>query len=313
MLSIAADLPDIPYETLCAPAVLPFADDALRRARLRSLIDAAGGRLVADGTIEVAAARIDRQAGPCGVVLDLREDGGVALDGLLARLDAVRTRGVVIAPRGLIDIVSARITDPALAILVDPEDAEIVVALSDLLAPTIEMLSESSGEANGRRLVQLSEEVGRIARRLAQLSNGNGEGEASPPLLIVPAPMSAIVERAPQAAPDTTMARTLLRLRRLRDRHFEPALFADPAWDMLLDLMAADHERRRVAVSSLCIAAMVPPTTALRWIAAMTEQGLFARRPDPDDGRRVFIALTDLARAAMERYLAAARHALAAV
>ncbi|MDB5738718.1 MAG: hypothetical protein JWO65_2386, partial [Sphingomonas bacterium] len=65
MLSIAADLPDIPYETLCAPAVLLFADDALRRARLRSLIDAAGGRLVADGTIEVAAARIDRQAGPC--------------------------------------------------------------------------------------------------------------------------------------------------------------------------------------------------------------------------------------------------------
>jgi DNA-binding MarR family transcriptional regulator len=33
----------------------------------------------------------------------------------------------------------------------------------------------------------------------------------------------------------------------------------------------------------------------------MTDQCLVARRPDPDDGRRVLIALTDLARSAMKR------------
>ncbi len=80
---------------------------------------------------------------------------------------------------------------------------------------------------------------------------------------------------------------------------------------MLLDLTGAQLERRRVAVSSLCIAAAVPPTTALRWIATMTEQGLFARMPDPDDGRRIFIALSEAAAAAMNDYVQAARRSLA--
>jgi hypothetical protein len=40
-------------------------------------------------------------------------------------------------------------------------------------------------------------------------------------------------------------------------------LFADPGWDILLDLYAARQEGKQVSVSSLCIAAAVPPTTAL--------------------------------------------------
>jgi DNA-binding MarR family transcriptional regulator len=80
---------------------------------------------------------------------------------------------------------------------------------------------------------------------------------------------------------------------------------ADPAFDMLLDLYAARLEGSRVAVSSLCIAAAVPATTALRWIKALTDQGLFVRRADPQDGRRVYIALSDQAAEAMGRYLSA--------
>src|SRR3546814_5506642 len=45
--------------------------------------------------------------------------------------------------------------------------------------------------------------------------------------------------------------RDMLRLRRLRDRFFPGDLFADPAWDMLLDLMAAHLSGQRVSVSSL--------------------------------------------------------------
>jgi predicted transcriptional regulator len=63
-------------------------------------------------------------------------------------------------------------------------------------------------------------------------------------------------------------------------------LFADPAWDMLLDLLQAEIAQHRVPVSSLCIAAAVPATTALRWIKTMTDVGLFKRRADPHDGRR---------------------------
>src|SRR3546814_9724336 len=85
----------------------------------------------------------------------------------------------------------------------------------------------------------------------------------------------------------------MLRQRRMREQYFPADLFADPAWDMLLDLYAARLERQPVSVSSLCIAAAVPATTALRWIKTMTDAGLFLREADPNDGRRIFIALAE--------------------
>ena len=89
-------------------------------------------------------------------------------------------------------------------------------------------------------------------------------------------------------------------------RFFEPSLFADPAWDILLDLTAARAEGRRVSVTSLCIASGVPPTTALRWIGQMVDQGLLQREEDRIDRRRAFIALSDTGVEAMARYFDAA-------
>jgi DNA-binding MarR family transcriptional regulator len=103
---------------------------------------------------------------------------------------------------------------------------------------------------------------------------------------------------------DADAVRTVIRARRLRSRFFSEELFADPAWDMLLDLLQAEIAQLRVPVSSLCIAAAVPATTALRWIKTMTEQGLFVRRADPHDGRRVFVELAPAASSAMRRYFA---------
>jgi hypothetical protein len=51
--------------------------------------------------------------------------------------------------------------------------------------------------------------------------------------------------------------------RRLRERLLPAGLFADPAWDMLLDLYAAEIEEQPVSVTSACIAAAAPATTAL--------------------------------------------------
>lgn len=79
-------------------------------------------------------------------------------------------------------------------------------------------------------------------------------------------------------------------------------MFADPAWDMLLDLLQAEIAQLRVPVSSLCIAAAVPATTALRWLKTMTDKGIFVRRADPHDGRRVFVELSREASLAMRRY-----------
>jgi DNA-binding MarR family transcriptional regulator len=98
--------------------------------------------------------------------------------------------------------------------------------------------------------------------------------------------------------------RSIIRARRLRANHLSAELFADPAWDMLLDLLQAEIVQHRVPVSSLCIAASVPATTALRWIKSMTDEALLLRRDDPRDGRRVFIELAPATSVAMRRYFA---------
>lgn len=97
----------------------------------------------------------------------------------------------------------------------------------------------------------------------------------------------------------------------MRAKCFPGELFADPAWDMLLDLAVAHGEHRRVSISSLCIASRVAPTTALRWIGKLTELGFIERSDDPIDRRRAFLSLSPMAVAAVARYFDAVdTHAL---
>jgi hypothetical protein len=102
------------------------------------------------------------------------------------------------------------------------------------------------------------------------------------------------------------MADMLYRLRRLRIKNFPspPGLFADPAWDLLLDLFVQRSRGRAVSVTSACIASDVPPTTALRWIAQLDEIGMITRVEDTGDRRRAFLQLTPMGLRSMRRYLA---------
>lgn len=93
----------------------------------------------------------------------------------------------------------------------------------------------------------------------------------------------------------------LLKLRRRRDDYFG-GLFADPAWDILLELFAAELSQERISVSSLCAGAAVPSTTALRWIAQLERSGLACRQQDPKDARRYYVSLTADGRQRMESY-----------
>ena len=102
--------------------------------------------------------------------------------------------------------------------------------------------------------------------------------------------------------PDPRLVRKIIQQRQMRARFLDGDLFADPAWDMLLDLTASRVEHVRVSVTSLCIASCVPPTTALRWISQMIDAGLFERFEDETDRRRAFLQLTDRAIEAMSRY-----------
>jgi hypothetical protein len=94
-----------------------------------------------------------------------------------------------------------------------------------------------------------------------------------------------------------TTAKAWQRASAVRRRIFEhdDSLFADPGWDILLDLYVERVERRSVTVSSACIAANVPTTTGLRWLERLHRRGLITRTPDARDGRKVYIGLTDIA------------------
>jgi hypothetical protein len=98
--------------------------------------------------------------------------------------------------------------------------------------------------------------------------------------------------------------RRAIKGRRTRDKFFGHDLFADPAWDMLLDLFAAELENKRVPVTSLCAASAVAPTTALRWISKLTDLGIIIRCPDHFDKRKTHVALSERASLAMRRYIA---------
>lgn len=98
-------------------------------------------------------------------------------------------------------------------------------------------------------------------------------------------------------------ARRLTKERRERERMFPAVLFADPAWDILLDLTISRLEGVQVSVLSLCLAAPVPTTTAFRWIRRMEVKGLLVRSPDKADRRRIYIDLNDQMFATMVAYL----------
>jgi DNA-binding MarR family transcriptional regulator len=94
-----------------------------------------------------------------------------------------------------------------------------------------------------------------------------------------------------------------LKARRMREDMFGPGLFADPAWDILLDLYTADARGECVQTSSLAFAARVPHSTAIRWAKIMTSAGLIDRHADPQDARRVHVRLSTSARALMDEYM----------
>jgi DNA-binding MarR family transcriptional regulator len=143
------------------------------------------------------------------------------------------------------------------------------------------------------RLLQLSSEVSRIATTLARLSSESDT--ATDDQLSESGPL-------PQISPKTVAA--VMRARRVRSTFFEQELFADPAWDMMLELFHAELTHRRVPVSNLCSAAAVPATTALRWLKILVDKNIVVRRDDPLDGRRVYVELQPKTSDALKRYFA---------
>lgn len=208
-------------------------------------------------------------------------------------------------------------------LLVDANAADKLIALAAARRTRFVELNDVARDDAMERIDRLQEEVARIARMLGDLAAQQGGlpgaptsfasrsrdsddfALRSPPRDFAAMPRSFRPEERALDRQRAKQVRRMLRQRRMREHYFPADLFADPAWDMLLDLYAARLERQPVSVSSLCIAAAVPATIALRWIKTMTDAGLFLREQDPQDGRRIFIALADGACDALSRYFEA--------
>jgi DNA-binding transcriptional ArsR family regulator len=98
-------------------------------------------------------------------------------------------------------------------------------------------------------------------------------------------------------------AKAILKSRDSRERFFDADLFGEPAYDMLLDLFMSAEDKKAVSVSSACVAARVPQTTALRWISLLEKRGLVERAPDIQDGRRQLLRLTSVATESVRAFL----------
>jgi DNA-binding MarR family transcriptional regulator len=299
MEAYSTEQPDLTYSD--QPPVLVASSSEVAAARALRSIGISGARIGASLSIPEAASRLKLQAAASAIWIEIEEDGGAAMDELLATVSSEASSGryaaVVCADPAALDAVAARLIDSPVELLVHPTEPERVAALALAMRSTAPELrvADIAADRNAERLRQLSDEVSRIASTLARLSTGPSTAPTLPT-------HKALQADAPPVSVE--LIRSIIRARRLRARFFQEELFADPAWDMLLDLLQAEISHLRVPVSSLCIAAAVPATTALRWLKTMVEQGLFIRRADPHDGRRVFVELAPEASRALRSYFA---------
>lgn len=291
-------------------AVSIYADRADMQDSLSRAAGSAGLRVGVAGPVTQL---LDGDIAPLGdlVVLEcpaIEARTMAALARLDMRIERAGAQLVVLTTMESLDSVFACLDRSDAKILVDPTPGEITVALGRelplLSASRVRELSDDDRLA----LLRLSEQVDAIAQKLDGFGVPEEGGQSafrleSPVHAFRSDDEAGLAIKKPKL-PDPKLVRRHIRERQARAQFFDADLFADPAWDMLLDLTAARGERSKVSVTSLCIASGVPATTALRWIRQMIDMGLFERVEDHADKRRAFIALSDKAADAMARYFA---------
>lgn len=299
-----------------------FADRAGVRHEMAEDMEAAGFRVLRSAPLQEL---LEGEATSLGdvVLLDC-VSVDVKLCAALSRLDMRIARSgaqlIVTTSLDALDEVFACFDQSAPQILVDASRSERVVAVGRTLGSISGGKVRELSEADRLALLRLSEQVDAIAQKIEGLSNnpqvmaGQSGGDAAGAGERSVFSGFSQDDSSPKELrfPNPSHVRRIITERQARAKFFDAELFADPAWDMLLDLTAAHGEGVRVSVTSLCIASGVPPTTALRWVRQMTENGLFERIDDPSDKRRAFISLSAKSRDAMSRYFALIEAPLAA-
>ncbi len=313
---------DGPSDCAGLPArIAIFGDRAVMRDQIEEDLAGAGFHTINGGSF---AKLLDGPIALLGdaVMVDCPVVDAAAL-AALARLDMRAARSgaqlIVITSIDALNDVFAVLDQSDPQILVQPSRAERVLAVGRVMTNISNARMREMTEEDRLGLLHLSRQVEAIAHKLEGLSGAPDAAMTQAALRAHSGGSQAIgfaeaevfegengqrfnSERPP--LPKPRHVRQLIAARQARAKFFDGELFADPAWDMLLDLTAAHAEQARVSVTSLCIAAAVPATTALRWIKQLVDSGVFVRVADSSDRRRAFIALSEQSTDAMARYFA---------
>lgn len=182
----------------------------------------------------------------------------------------------------------------------DPGNKTDLSALAEHLSEIADALRKTTGNPTAEKRLATPESSGPDRGREFNTSNvvaahSDTQGRANTPTI-----HSDLKMRRLQFA---ARAREAYAIRRRRTVIFDNSeLFGEPAWDILLDLYIAHAENKQVSVSSACIGSAAPPTTGLRWLGVLSEQGLILREHDPVDQRRVLVRLAEKGLTAMDDY-----------
>ena len=157
-----------------------------------------------------------------------------------------------------------------------------------------DLIHPGDSQEVGLQLQNLAQSLDVIAGELQAILGENRDGDAR-------SGNGRTVHATPEMLGE--LAHAAYRDRRRRAQLFgDDTLFGEPAWDILLDLFIAAIRQKRVAVTSACIGAAVPTTTALRCLKILEEKGLIAREEDAEDARRTFLRLSPVAYQLMVEY-----------
>jgi PAS domain S-box-containing protein len=128
-------------------------------------------------------------------------------------------------------------------------------------------------------------------------------GDAAPMLVSTIVPIASPADGM-NPAKLLECARLLLSSRQERRSVFATAIFADPAWDMMLAAYLAEAEGAVLDLGTLARAANVPQGSAARWVRAMQHDQLIEVEAQGADTPTSLFRLTATAHAQFEDHLA---------
>jgi hypothetical protein len=100
--------------------------------------------------------------------------------------------------------------------------------------------------------------------------------------------------------------RSILSIRCGRSGVFGEGLFSDPAWDILLELLAARLGNRKVTLPDL--SEIAPESVLARWVAVLEERQLVSCEVNPFRPEQFWVRLSSACADRMIQFLTTARH-----